>query len=233
MASASPLPQATITDPSTDEEEVSITASDGLAIRGTFRPGDGPGPHPGVLLLHMIYGSRMQWQDFAPQLSQAGYASLAIDMRGHGETGGKADWTQARDDLQRAWEFLAARPEVDPQRTAIVGASMGANMALVSGTAEARVKALVLLSPGLNYYGVQTEDPIAKYGKRPVLIVVSRDDSYAAASSQKLSELAQGAVQLQLYEHAGHGTEMLERQPELGALILSWLNQQLGSTGSS
>lgn len=86
---------------------------------------------------------------------------------------------------------------------------------------------VVLLSPGLDYQGLTTNDAVVAYGERPILLVASQEDTYAADSVRRLEELAQGEAQLEVYSEAGHGTAMLDRQPALAEVILAWLNQHL------
>jgi hypothetical protein len=57
-------------------------------------------------------------------------------------------------------------------------------------------------------------------------LVASEDDPYSADSVRALAEVAGGAT-VQLYENAGHGTNMFAATPELSVLIISWLNEQL------
>ncbi len=205
---------------------VMIEAADGLALAGTYAvPADAPQPWPGVLLLHMLGSDRSAWEAVTGDLTAAGYAVLALDMRGHGETGGDLNWDLARDDLQRAWAFLSGLPEVDEGRTAVVGASIGANMALITGAAEPAIRTVVLLSPGLDYRGVATEPAMAAFGARPVLLATSEGDTYAADSSRRLLELAGGPAELEVYTGSAHGTSMFAPNPELAALIVDWLNR--------
>jgi pimeloyl-ACP methyl ester carboxylesterase len=213
--------------PPPEAEELSIEGAEGLTIRGTFYPGRGDGARPGVLLLHVNGGSRGDWQPLAGQLADNGFAALAIDMRGHGETGSRSDWNLAAEDLSRVWTTLAEREDVDASSTAIVGASIGANMALVTAANEMAIKTIILLSPGLDYFGVTTDDRLVEYSPRPVLIVASEEDGQAARSSRALNELASDTSTLIMYDGAGHGTTMLQRRPELAGEILSWLGQTL------
>jgi pimeloyl-ACP methyl ester carboxylesterase len=213
-------------------ETITITAEDGLVLYGTFYPGAGSGSWPGLLLLHMNGRSRQDWEPIVPALNEAGYAVLALDMRGHGQTGSSKDWDRARGDLQRAWAYLSGRPDVDADRTAIIGASIGANMALVTGALEPAVKTVVLLSPGLNYLGVTTDDAMVNYGSRPVLLVASEEDQPAADSSRELHELAQGEARIEMYENAGHGTRMFTSRPELTDLLIGWLDSQLAGAAA-
>ena len=107
---------------------------------------------------------------------------------------------------------------------AIVGASIGANLALLVAADDPEITNVVLLSPGLDYKGVSTESAIETYGERPVLIVVSKEDQYSARSGLLLDSMARGYHVLEIYDGAGHGTKMLNREPSLESLLISWLN---------
>lgn len=229
-----PLPEITATSDE-PEEEASITGvreelenPDGLVLVGTlYAPVDSEPPWPGVILLHMLWSDRTVWEDYAHELADNGIAVFALDMRGHGETGGEVNWDLAEEDIQFVWENLADRPDIDANRTGIVGASIGANMALISGENEPQIRTVVLLSPGLSYAGVETSDAMVAYGERPVFIVASEEDTYSADSSRKLHELAVGDSRLEIYQGAGHGTNMLENEPGLGAEVIDWLEEFL------
>jgi alpha-beta hydrolase superfamily lysophospholipase len=175
----------------------------------------------------MMWGDRSSWEDFAIQLMDAGYAVLAVDMRGHGDTGGEVDWDLAENDLQMVWSYLGAIPDIENDRMGLLGASIGANMALVIAADNSDAKTVVLLSPGLNYAGVEIREPLLTYGERPLLIAASHEDTYAADSSQKLEEIALGENKLVLYQGAGHGIHMFEREPGLSDLIIDWLDSYL------
>src|SRR5262249_2137018 len=151
-----------------------FTASDGLVIAATYY-GAAKRPAPGVLLLHMVGGRKEDWGKFALQLRSAGFNVLAIDLRGHGMTGGDLAWTKAPGDGKPVIAEFRARPSMIPDKVFIVGASIGANLALNACVDVSQCKAVVLLSPGLNYQGIETADAIVRYGARPVLIVASKD----------------------------------------------------------
>ncbi len=232
-ATATPeAPTVTATAAPTTEpvkEVVTIAGAGGLQLQGIFLHTSETAPQPGVILLHMYRSDRQAWLEsgLPDALVENGYRVLALDMRGHGETGGVDDWELARVDLQRAWTWMTAREDVEAARTAVVGASIGANMALRLGVDRPEIQTIVLLSPGQDYFGVTTNDQVVLFGERPLLIVASEEDSYAAESSRILADLAQGESRLEMYTGAGHGTQMFRAKPELQTLILAWLNQQL------
>ncbi len=206
---------------------VTISASDGLPLQATYLVPAANGLRPAVILLHMLGSNREAWQStgLVQALVADGYHVLALDMRGHGETGGENDWPLAEDDLQRVWAWLIEQEGVDEGKTAVIGGSIGSNMALRTGANIETINTVVLLSPGLDYFGVTTEDALEQWGKRPLLIVASEEDSYAADSSRTLAAQAQGEAQLQMYSTAGHGTNMFNTEPDLVTLIGEWLSQ--------
>lgn len=213
------------------EEALAFEGAEGLAIAATLYKPAGDGRFPGVILLHMLGSESDVWVQtgLVDALVGAGYAALAVDLRGHGATGGTADWALAEQDVGLVWDAFAARDDIDGQRTAAVGASIGANLALRLGAARPGVRGLVLLSPGLDYRGVVTEDAIEGYGERPLLIVASGDDEYAADSAASLNAWALGDSEFGLYAEAGHGTDMFAKEPDLASLIVAWLDDHLAA----
>jgi len=216
-----PLPPLTLT----------IAAPDGAQLAASFYPpvalSQGAGQKaPGVLLLHMLGGSRADWAAFARDLQERGTAALALDLRGQGQSPGPEDWAKAPADVRAAWDALLARPEVDGQRSAIVGASIGANLALIVGANNPGVVTVVALSPGVDYHGLQPSGVMSNFGARPVLLVASQDDAYSYTSSQQLAPLAP-AGETYFFTNAGHGTAMFN-DPALEPLLLDWLQKYVG-----
>ncbi|MBN2305072.1 MAG: hypothetical protein JXQ72_11370, partial [Anaerolineae bacterium] len=54
---------------------------------------------PTVILLHQLYADRTQWGDLPGSLLAAGFNVLAVDVRGHGLTGGDIRWDLAVEDV--------------------------------------------------------------------------------------------------------------------------------------
>lgn len=201
---------------------MSFSMADGLVIAGTYR-GARIRPAPALLLLHGLGGSRDDWFDFAARMQDAGFSSLAIDLRGQGVTGGAVDWRKAQDDVRFIFEQLRALPGVDPRRVSVVGAGIGANLALVMCALVPECHSLVLLSPALDYEGVVTQEAMALYGNRPVLIAASRVDGTSGTDSAVLDSLARGDHRLLVYEGDAHGIVLLRTQPNLAEIVARWL----------
>ena len=68
---------------------VRFNTEDGVTIVGDFvapRLRQKGRPAPLVILLHMYMQDRSTWAPLVPELHKRGYATLAIDLRGHGES---------------------------------------------------------------------------------------------------------------------------------------------------
>lgn len=202
---------------------IALSAPDGASLAGTYYP---PivRPAPAVLLLHMLGGSKTDWDLYARALQRQGYAALAFDLRGSGASAQPENWTQAPGDVLAVWQTLVNRPDVDVNRNAILGASIGANLALMAGGTEPRVTAAVALSPGLDYNGLNPSSAMSGFGQRPVYLVASKDDAYSYNSVASLARLSISAETL-FFETAGHGTAMLASEPALEQQVLDWLNK--------
>jgi dienelactone hydrolase len=144
---------------------VRFRGANGETVPGllSLPPGaEGAKPAPCVLLLHGLGGSKGQMLLPALALARRGYATLAIDIAGHGERariGGKepsaytlAEMRQGAAqtvvDLRRAVDFLTTRPEIDKKRLGFVGVSLGGILGGVFVADEPRVRAACLWAAG-------------------------------------------------------------------------------------
>lgn len=213
----------TVTPRPTDAElPMLISADDGLVLRATYYSAP-IRPAPGVLLLHQRGADRTSWEALALKLQAAGYAVLAVDQRGHGETGGAEDWALAQGDASAALEMLASLPGIAPGQVIVIGASLGANVGLNACATLPGCAAAVLLSPGLDYRGVTTAEAMARLGTRPVLIVAGENDGNNPADSLTLGNLAAGDHEVLVFAQGGHGTALLDAAPDLADRIVTWL----------
>ena len=65
-------------------------------------------------------------------------------------------------DVRAAARWLATRPNVRPDAIGIVGASLGASLALLAAIDLPQVRAIALLSPSLDYRGLRTDVGLIK-----------------------------------------------------------------------
>lgn len=103
-------------------------------------------PYPGVVICHGIGSRKESHAPFAEFMAQNGFAALAFDFRGHGESDGQLD-DHALDDVIAAIDFLAAQSQVDATRLAVRGSSMGGMFALHAAIRDSRVRAVAAIAP--------------------------------------------------------------------------------------
>jgi pimeloyl-ACP methyl ester carboxylesterase len=198
-----------------------LIPGDGVTIAGTLTGLFEGERRAAVLLLHQLGSDRRAWEGFAQRLAEEGFVSLAIDLRGHGETGGAQDWELASEDVTTAWEFMIGLRGVDSERMAVVGASIGGNLALRVAAERFDVRAVAALSPGLEYQGVTAEDAVASgLDRRPVFLVAQEGDTYSAETVRTLAE-GRPWVQTLIGAGSAHGTAMLDG--ELERRLISFL----------
>lgn len=203
-----------------------VKAADGLALKGDFYAAPGEGTHPAVLLLHMLNGSRAQWKSLIGPLLDDGYSVLAVDLRGHGQTGDTINWTKATTDVQTWLDWLREQPDVNGEAVSIVGASIGSNLALVGCANDKQCVTAVALSPGLDYFGLKTTKSITEgLSKRSALLVASQNDRYSSDSVKTLVGAATGDIAVRVYKGGAHGTQLLSGKNGATKLILAWLEE--------
>lgn len=150
-----PAPRAPLPDPAgwgfVAGERVEVPAADGTLLRGWFIPPDSaPAGHAArAPALLWFYGNGETVAFDAPvlrALRPPGWALLALDYRGYGASDGEPSEAALYRDAEAAWDYLVARPEVDPARVALYGRSLGSAPALHLATTRP-ARALVLDSP--------------------------------------------------------------------------------------
>jgi alpha-beta hydrolase superfamily lysophospholipase len=225
---ALPLLLATTGNARAAGRPVTFTSSDGTTLAAQIYDASSR-PAAAVVLVHMLARSKADWDELAQQLSSAGMTALAFDLRGHGASGGSAgSLSEMTKDVRAAVQWLATRPGVRPDAIAVGGASLGANLALLAAAEQPLVRAVVAVSPSLDYRGVRVgPDLMRKLGAKPVWLAASSDDPFAARTIRELTADGAGARDQQLSPTAAHGTKLLEADKALARALVDWLRQRL------
>ena len=118
---------------------ITLTAADGVRLRADHVVGAGPG----LLLAHGFGQTRQAWANTQRRLAAAGHASLAWDVRGHGQSDRNPDHLRYRgeqlvDDILLAARTLGGAP-------VLVGASMGGLTGMMAQAMARAFSALVLV----------------------------------------------------------------------------------------
>lgn len=141
-ALSAPTP-ADVADAVPPAGDVWIKAADKVDLAGTYRSGNDISA-PGIVLLHGNGASRAATDGLAAWLSEQGFATLAIDFRGHGESD-EADHSfglfEARD-AKAAFDWMIKQQ--GGARVGVIGISLGGAAALLGDEGPLPAHALVL-----------------------------------------------------------------------------------------
>lgn len=215
-----------------DQVAVGLVPDDGTYIAGRYYASPGKIEHRGVILLHMFGSNQNAWNNLAAELQDRNFEVMTLDFRGHGDSDGEetalkeAEYAQMVNDAAEAVEYLR---DLDSEMSiAVVGAGLGANVAMQLASRDETIAAAVLVSPQHNYRGVK----ITKLNKsfiRPVYFLVSRFDAVSLAATETLYQDNPAAEkELRIAEEAkGRGTKLLNKAPKLRDALLDWLELHL------
>lgn len=123
-------------------EQAVMTTADGVRLSGWYYPSRNGAA---VVLRHGANSTAADTSAQAEALSEAGYGVLTTDARGHGDSGGKGmelGWF-GDSDTRAAVDYLTTRGDVDGDRIAVVGLSMGGEEVIGAAGVDARIKAVV------------------------------------------------------------------------------------------
>ncbi len=216
--------------PARAAETVAVRAADGTPLSAAwYAPAN---PAPAVVLVHMLTRSHREWDLAAQALNASGFAVLALDLRGHGESGGSyaSGLGSMQQDVQAALDWVKLRPEVLPGHLGIAGASFGASLAVMAAAADPSVRSVVLLSPGGEYRGVRCEASMRKFADRggAAMLVASTGDPYAARTARQFSTMGSGLRDLRIVDGSNaHGTRLLDAGADLLTAMVDWFRRSL------
>jgi hypothetical protein len=239
---------------------VHFPTTDKLTLEGWFLPGASllanPGTRqPAVLFCHGVQDSADS--NMADFIKKAGYTVLSFDYRGFGNSS-KAELTAENlaEDSWAAFEYLRSRPDVDPNRIAIYGHSLGAAMALGVGARAFRENipvACVVSASAFSTYrramndllpvggfligGTDAPDPedwASQLGNIPLLITHGKDDDILPVyHAQRIASAAKNAgvpTEVVISKSGGHIIAYVFHT-ELPKAILAFLARHIGPPG--
>jgi carboxymethylenebutenolidase len=173
------------------------------------------GRHPGVIVIHEYWGLNDWIEQNAQKLADQGYVALAVDLYrgGVATTPGDAQELmrslpkdRAVRDLEAAFTYLAARPDVDPSRIGSVGWCMGGTYSFQVAIHEPTLAACVV------NYGAPPTDPadiaaihasiLGNFGADDMGITPA-----AVSAFQQAAQADHKSVDMKEYAGAGHAFE--------------------------
>lgn len=207
-------------------EKIELVTKDGLRMEATYYGQPPESKAVPIVMLHDYKGSRNAFDALAISLQARGHAVIAPDLRGHGSSTKlrrpglsgdqvmeaaklrKGDFLHmVQFDMEAVRRFLLKKnneQEINLERLCLIGAEMGATIALnwaaadwsapplATGKQGQDVKGLVLVSPQRSFKGIPVQEALERL-MRPdarqnlsLLILVGRGDSRALADANRM-----------------------------------------------
>ena len=245
LCSLLPTCQLCLADAGTSEI-ITLKAEDGQPLQALFTPAAQPGEGKAVILLHMFKQQKEDWYPLIKQLRKDGLTSLAIDMRGHGQSRKDKNGQDLRPRVVERDSSLFAAMALDCtaayhelrrrgySKIAIAGASVGCSVALRSVVSQQlEVKGLALLTPGKNYLGLDSLADIIAWPKGTPLLILSSQEEAERGATALASALGRHRAKLVLFaEEDIHGTLMFDEVERVEEDISCWLHTCLSNSPS-
>lgn len=214
------------------QEVVRFPGADGFELEARY-VASSVADAPVAICLHQYRSDKDSWKPLLPALQDAGFTTLAIDQRGHGGSTRKGQETVKVEDVppEKFGELLRRGPEDvkaaltwlrskgnAAKQVVLFGSSYGCSVALLTHAQVPEVKALVLLSPGEEYFGVDVR-PALNAWNGPLLVVSMTEDTHHKTAMDLMTQCVKAhrgqdeagpRWHFVEYEGEGHGTSALE-----------------------
>lgn len=222
--------------------DVDFKVEDGQTLHGWYLPGEGE-VQGSVLFLHGNAENISTHLASVAWMPEAGFNVFLFDYRGYGRSIGAPDLEGVHLDSQAALEWLLTKEDVDPDRLAVFGQSLGGAIALSAfrdQADEGRFKTLIVEGAFAGYRMIareklesswltylfswplgfaisdryQPSNAIASYAPTPVLVIQGEGDRVIPRHhGELLFDAAKKPKQLWLASGIGH-IGFLRHQPE-------------------
>ena len=228
----------------TIKKEVEVVTSDNFIMKATvcYPKIKETDKFPTVVLLHSFGYNSSRWTTIKDKLTDAGYAWIAIDLRGHGKSTQNTDfkkisWLNLKqkaflkypsDVVSVLKDVNATFKKVSFNNWAIIGGDIGANTGVLAAQQmPQKPDALVLVSPNTSFKGLYIPVAMTELGNTSILCVASNNDSGALQSEQTLRKFAQAEFEVLNVDKNGSGMMLINQNPELDDMIIKWLDKYL------
>ena len=229
-----------------DSQKRHITTDDSLSLYAWYTPSPDK-KAPLILLLPMMAHTHESYDPFILAIREYRDADtsraeqlmphlLSFDLRGHGESVVRgldtlhwrsldtAGFAKFPADVKAMVDALLAEhgETIDSSDITVIGASIGANVAIMLSAIMPGVSTVVMLSPGENYHGMRPAEA-AKAFRGKGYIFAATEDKYTAESSMDLMEINQEHFMLYMFRGGDHGSDIINKEPRAMAKLLEWL----------
>jgi len=161
-------------------QEISFEARPGEAVPTLITlPAEADGPVPAIVFVHGSGQSKGFIEEISTPFNEAGFAMISFDQHMRGTRRVEGNLRQGIAWRERAWktiadarrviDYLETRPDIDPNRIYLVGASWGAITGTTVVAQDKRIKAAVLVVGGGDINTMLDAPLIRDNVPRPVL----------------------------------------------------------------
>jgi pimeloyl-ACP methyl ester carboxylesterase len=237
-------------------EEVRIDASGDRTLSAWYVPSRNGAA---VLVGHGSGGSRERVMEEIRLLAKHGYGVLAFDLFGNGESSGHSNGLgdNAQPAVDAALDYVAQRPDVDPERIAAFGSSLGGEVLLEATARDPRLKAVIsdgaarpedkykINEPGAAEGAIgwliihapriisgeraapSLIDLMPRIAPRPVLLISAGGDPDETPVNRAYLEAAGPSAESYEIPEAGHTSGLAARPKEYEARVTAFLERAL------
>jgi pimeloyl-ACP methyl ester carboxylesterase len=159
---------------------------------------------------------------------------LAFDLRGHGRSTtigdheihyadmGDTDFVKIPGDVAEMTNKVISEYGIDTDHIVVIGASIGANTAMLLTEKMPFISKVVMLSPGVDYRGLKPSEAFKEY-KGQTLIVTGNRDRQSFVGSQQIAKEKMVDWLLKIYQTADHGTNLINTDPRAMRTVIQWI----------
>ncbi len=171
--------------------------------------------HPAIVVIHEWWGLNDWVKEQARKLAEQGYVALAVDLYRGKSTSDPSEahelmrgmpQDRAVRDMKAAFDYLASRPDVNKEKIGSIGWCMGGGLSLQLAVHEQRLAACVV-----NYGAMPTDAADIQKIHAAALGNFGAEDRGippdAVRAFEKAMKDANKAIDVKIYEGAGHGFE--------------------------
>ena len=219
--------------------DMSLRTPDDYVLSGTLTVPEGRGNHPAVILVHEFRSDRNAWAPLTEKLNARGIATLALDLRGHGQStqqGGDAvaitatymtasetvGFDQIPADLSLVATWLRKQKGIDGRHLGLAGSSEGAFAALLASN-KIRPAVMLALSPlGAEAFGQGARDRMVAATTRAhaaLMAFVSAEDKETEENLAPLRPIY--GSNIHTVEGNQRGFEYLEQHSDVMAVFFA------------
>jgi pimeloyl-ACP methyl ester carboxylesterase len=227
--------------------ELSITTQDGFKLYGWLdKPQSSKKATPLILFAHQFGSDHSSWREIAKKFNAKGYATLLVDLRGHGksiyqkgkenkiisalklseiktavtQSDKKVGFAKIPQDLMDWLEFVSEDKLLDIDNLYLFGASLGAG-SVIPLLNEYDAKALVVISTGGLASLKEDTDMALSTSMAKELFIVAKNDPLGA-KERTLAYVQSSILGTALIVSGdGHGTVLL---PQVEDYIFTFMN---------